>query len=86
MATIEPKYKCNLCDTLYDDDMEAVACWRECNEEDADVAEVYLCPVCKLEHCDAPDALDCCGYDPDAPPPPPTAEELESAGQARLPI
>lgn len=30
------------------------------------------------------EAIDCCGFDPDAPPPPPSTAELEAAGQMRL--
>mgnify|MGYP003662024546 CR=1 FL=1 len=84
MATIEPKFKCNLCEIVHDTEDAAIECWRECRDEIPEVSELYVCPLCKLEHSDEDGALECCGYDPDAPPPPTTAEELEAAGQARL--
>jgi hypothetical protein len=87
MATIEPKWKCDICERVFNRYSDAEDCWRNCVVDSvADVSEVYVCPICKDEHDHEADAITCCGYDPDSPPPPPTAEELEAAGQARLPI
>ncbi|KIO49624.1 hypothetical protein [Nitrosospira sp. NpAV] len=77
---IEPKWKCGECGDLHDDEDEA----RECCEPS--VFEVYVCPTCGEEHSAEAEAIDCCNFDPDGPPPPPSAEELEAAGQMRLPL
>ena len=85
MATIEPKWKCDICLRVHDRRSDAEDCWRDCNTVEPDVYEVYLCPVCGSEEDYEADAITCCDAQA-APPPPPTAEELEAAGQARLPI
>lgn len=75
---LQPKYRCPKCYELHDDYDAAL----ECCEPDID--EVWVCPVCRSHNFDEEMAIECCGFDPDAPPPPPTAEELEAAGQTRL--
>lgn len=75
---IQPKYKCPDCGELHDDYDDAVECCEPF------ISAVYLCPVCQEQHRMEDDAIECCGFDPDGPPPPPTAEELEAAGQKRL--
>lgn len=44
----------------------------------------WRCDECGELHDYEEDALECCGYDPEAPPPPPTTYELEALGQMRL--
>ena len=83
MATIEPKWKCDICLRVHDRRSDAEDCWRDCNTVEPDVYEVYLCPTCGSEEAYEADAITCCDAQA-APPPPPTAEELEAAGQARL--
>ena len=75
---LEPKYECGECGEIHDDEDEARYCCPP------SVKEVFVCPLCEIYHKEEADALDCCGFDPDGPPPPPTAEELERAGQQRL--
>lgn len=77
---LKPKYQCDECGEIHDDVDDAHDC---CQPK---VIEGYRCPVCLDFHHKEQTALDCCGFDPDAPqtPPPPTAAELESAGQLRL--
>lgn len=77
-STLTPKYKCCECGDLHDDLDDA----RECCVPR--VEEVFLCPICQAPHNEEEDAIDCCGFDPDGPPPPPSAAELEAAGQMRL--
>lgn len=75
---LQSKYKCPRCDELHDDYDEALECCE------LNIAEVWLCPVCQDQFGDEEMAIECCGVDPDGPPPPPTAAELEAAGQTRL--
>lgn len=75
---IEPKWQCSLCDEVHDFEDAAEDCCRP------RVIEGYACPICQDLHRTEADALDCCGFDPDAPPAPPSAAELEAAGQQRL--
>lgn len=77
---IAPKWKCPDCGELHDDEYDA----RECCPPQ--VWAAFVCPICTEEHRDEIAAIDCCGFDPDAPPPPPSAAELEAAGQMRLPL
>lgn len=79
MSTVlKPKYVCPECAGLHDDFDEAV----ECCTPHIDV--VYLCPTCHERYSMESNAIECHGFDPDGPPPPPTAAELEAAGQERL--
>lgn len=78
MSTLEPKWRCDECGEIHDTEDDAHEC---CSPE---VTEGYLCPVCRTFHLEEDGALECCGYDPDGPLPPPSAEELEAAGQMRL--
>lgn len=78
IAEVPEAWRCNECMTVYDNEDDAVEC---CQPR---VTEGYICPVCGSFHMNADRAVDCCGFDPDAPPPPPSAEELEAAGQMRL--
>lgn len=75
---IEKKWRCDQCYDVHDFEDSAAEC---CPPE---ISEGYECPVCFDWHSTEANALDCCGYDEDAPPPPPTAAELEAAGQLRL--
>lgn len=75
---LDPKYECPECHLLHGSYDSA----RECCEPD--IGEVWLCPVCGSHNFEEEEAIECCGFDPDGPPPPPTAEELEAAGQTRL--
>ncbi|WP_157662643.1 hypothetical protein [Sulfuriferula sp. AH1] len=78
-TVIEPKFRCGECHELHDDEDEARFCCVP------SVVEVYICPICHTEYDhDEEAAIECCGFDPDGPPPPPTAAELEAAGQERL--
>ena len=71
-------WRCNACGDAYEDEDDAIKCCRPT------ITEGYFCPVCRRFHCDEDAAVACCDYDPDAPPPPPSAAELEQAGQMRL--
>lgn len=72
------QWKCCECDEIYYLEYEAEAC---CN---AEVAEVYVCPICDKEYAYEDDALECLGGDTVAQPVIVSAEELEAAGQMRL--
>lgn len=71
-------YECRRCHYLYTEPEEAFEC---CSPG---YKKVYACPECRELHDVEAEAIDCCGFDPDAPPPPPSAAELEAAGQMRL--
>lgn len=77
-VVILPQWKCNECGDLHITEWRAEQC---CPPQ---VGQVYVCPVCGDEHHTEKDAIACCGFDPGAPPPPPTMAELEAAGQLRL--
>lgn len=77
IGVIKPQYKCSQCGDLHDDENDALECCPK------DIWAVYVCPRCDKEHHDEEAAIDCCGFDPDGPPPP-SAAELEAAGQIRL--
>ena len=78
MNKLTPKFRCDECKEIHDEEDEA----RECCQPIVD--EVYECPLCKEIHDNEQRAIECCGYDPDGPPPPPSAAELERMGQQRL--
>jgi hypothetical protein len=75
---LDEKWRCDECGRIHADRDEAHEC---CAPQ---VSAGYQCPKCDAFHREMPDALDCCGYDPDAPKPPPAADEIEAAGQQRL--
>lgn len=72
------QWMCEGCDDIHDTEWDAQQC---CPPE---VTEIWRCPICSDIHYEEQGAILCCGFDPDAPPPPPSAEELERAGQMRL--
>lgn len=72
------KWRCDECGEIHDYEDEAYEC---CPPQ---VSRVFVCPVCDDHHMKEVDAIECCDYDPDSPPPQPTADELERAGQMRL--
>lgn len=74
------RFQCGECLGIYDDIDDAYECCRP------EVREVVICPTCESPHADEEEAAACCEFDPDAPPPRPSAAELEAAGQLRLPI
>lgn len=76
LKKIIAQWRCHDCGELHDDEDEA----RECCPPE----EVYLCPSCDEQYRHEIEARACCPVDPDAPPPMPTAQELESLGQMRL--
>jgi hypothetical protein len=80
MMSIKLKWRCGGCGKVHDDRSDA----RICCIRYAHVYEAYICPVCSDNHVTEQEAIDCCGFDPDAPPSPPSVEELEAAGQLRL--
>lgn len=72
-------WRCGDCEAAYDNEDDA----RECC---APLIEAgYLCPVCRGFLLHEKDAIACCDWDPETPIPP-TAAELEAAGQMRLPL
>lgn len=75
---LEMAWKCHECGEIHENEDDAYDCCRP------EVSEGYLCPECGEFHRREQNALDCCEHDQDAPPPPPTAAELEAAGQQRL--
>lgn len=70
-------WQCDRCGDVHDDEDDARACCAP------DVIAGYTCPLCATFHTGDAAALECCGWDPDKPIPP-TALELEAAGQLRL--
>lgn len=70
-------WQCDRCGEVHDDEAAA----REyCAPA---IIDGYTCPLCGTFYTGDAAALDCCGWDPDMPIPP-TAAELEAAGQMRL--
>lgn len=78
IPALAAKWQCCECDEVHDYEEDALECCRP------GIREIYECPVCADIHDCSGDALACCGHDPDGPPRPPTAAELEAAGQMRL--
>lgn len=72
-------WRCGDCETVHDNEDDA----RECCAPR--IEEGYLCPVCRGFLLREEDALACHNWDPEKPIPP-TAAELEAAGQLRLPL
>lgn len=77
-TALKTKFRCNDCHELHDTEDDALDCCAPGFEER------YICPLCDTDHAMAGDAFACCGFDPDGPPPPPSAAELEAHGQQRL--
>ena len=79
MMILKSKWKCCECGELHEHEDDALDC---CPPE---VREVYVCPICTKDHNQQIMAFDCCDFDPDVDVlPPPSAAELEAAGQMRL--
>jgi hypothetical protein len=76
-ASAPEAWQCDRCGDVHDNEDDA----RECCAPE--IIEGYLCPLCRDFHECEEAAFDCCGWDPDMPIPP-TAIELEAAGQMRL--
>jgi len=74
----KPQWRCDECNELHEYEDEAADCCPP------NISKVYLCPVCAEAYAREAQARECHPGDPDAPPPPPTAQELEAAGQLRL--
>ena len=70
-------FKCGECGEIHDEENEAVECCQP------NISEGFLCPVCQEFFFDEESALACHEVDEDFVPPP-TAAELEAAGQMRL--
>jgi len=70
-------FKCGECGDIHDEEDDAVECCFP------GVTEGFLCPVCQGFFIDEEAALACHDTDEDFVPPP-TAAELEAAGQMRL--
>jgi len=81
---IEKKWRCNDCYEIHDSEDHAVDCCP------VDVRAVFVCPHCAVDYCTELEADECRdGHDEervDFVRPPPTAAELEAAGQQRLAI
>ena len=75
---IAPKYQCPDCGDLHDDNYDAEMC---CPVE---VHKLYICPICDEGHMTEQEAIKCCDYDPEAPPRPLNAFQLEEIGQLPL--
>lgn len=75
---IEPKFVCDNCDELHDDEDDAYSCCKP------SIHEVYCCPICNYKNDTEADAIDCCGFDPDGTTPRVSAAELEKHGQLRI--
>lgn len=80
MNILDPKYICGECAGLHDHFSDAQDCCMP------SIETVYCCPLCLHQHSKEKEAIECCDFDPDGPPPPPSKKELEMAGQMRLPI
>jgi hypothetical protein len=78
MVSIKSRWRCHECGELHDYEEDALEC---CPTQ---ISEVYVCPGCNDQHSLECETLECCGYDPEAPPLPPTTDELEALGQMRL--
>lgn len=76
--SIKDLWRCDECGELHGDEEDAAECCRP------NITAGYGCPVCGAFCLSENEAIDCCDFDPDGPPPPPIAAELEAAGQMRL--
>lgn len=81
MTVAHPKavWRCNACRFTHDDEDDA----RECCQPS--ITEGYECPVCGEFHAEEAEAIACHDWDPERTIPP-SAAELEAAGQLRLPL
>lgn len=59
---IKETWKCHGCGGFHDYEYEAMEC---CQPE---VSKIFICPICEDDHPNENSAIDCCGFDPDAPP------------------
>ncbi|MGA8147795.1 MAG: hypothetical protein WB870_09515 [Gallionellaceae bacterium] len=78
--TISIQYRCGLCNELYRCEGDA----QECCRREPNEAPVWTCAECDTEYGEEDMARYCC-LDHDAVLPP-TQEQLEAAGQKRLPL
>ena len=76
-AFLESKWRCLNCRMVHDEEFEAEEC---CPVE---IREVWICPTCGDVFNDQAEAIACHDFDPEYVPPP-SAAELEAAGQLRL--
>jgi len=94
---IVARFGCAICETVYANRCDAVACWVCCaidhrrdavaygeDEVDSETFEIWTCPDCAAEAFSEEDAIDCCAAHRNDPPRLPSAAELEAAGQIRL--
>ena len=70
-------WRCEECTTLHDHVEDAENCCQPV------VTKRWICRACEEEHDSKHEAESCCEEAQDSPP---TAAELEAAGQERLPI
>lgn len=70
------KYRCDQCLDLHEYEEAALEC---CPNE---ISEVYVCPACGDDYRTSEDAHECCDLGGEELPP--TAAELEAAGQLRI--
>lgn len=80
MATMHTKYRCNLCDKIHEEEVEAKTCC------DHWVGEVYQCSVCHARFEDEMVADEHCWEHDDDEQDVPTHAELEANGQQRLQV
>lgn len=78
LEKIISQWSCDNCGELHDEEDDALECCPPA------ITKVFFCPVCDESHLSEQQARECCPVDPEAPPPLPSARELEAAGQMRL--
>lgn len=76
MSKLEPKWRCEECLTIHDDEDDAIECCQP------DVSMIWVCPRCGEIHGEEAMARDCCGGE-DGEPVRLSPEELEALGQQR---
>lgn len=77
MKKLKPKYRCDECSELHDDEDSAGECCAP------SVTTVWTCPECEAEYNRARNADECCA-DEENKSPRVSPLELEAAGQCRL--
>lgn len=78
MTTKNKVWRCDECGTVHKDEDYARDCCRPT------VTEGYVCATCETFYNEEDEAIACCALDAPEEQRPPTAEELEAAGQVRL--
>lgn len=82
-ATPAILYQCPVCGELYDDDYDA----KRCCPNEAERVTVWKCGNCDTTYDEQDHARTCCwDGETDLEPYRPTPQELEIAGQQRLPL